>query len=154
MIAWTRELDGQTARKAVVHASALFTLIRGRRSRNAAFFEPIIFLLASLTLWVFVQFAQSPNSLCDDRDGGEGRLLHQATVRLDHIPNDENTKAWVENGEKMRAYLVDVGNVNSRSASNRLLAVAEEALLEMKTWALAQRFVVVLSGLKSCLQTK
>ncbi|KAF4627828.1 hypothetical protein G7Y89_g10323 [Cudoniella acicularis] len=149
LAAWIQELNGRTARRAVMHASVLFGLIHAKRGHSTTFHEPVVFLIATLTLWTFSHFNRGRSSIYDNGGADGSRSDYATTIRLDRIRSDEEAKAWIEHGEESRGYLVDVGNVNGSDAENRLLVVAQNTLLGMETWALAQGFASVLSSLQN-----
>ncbi|KAH6681394.1 hypothetical protein B0J14DRAFT_694941 [Halenospora varia] len=149
LTAWIQELNGQTARRAVMHASILFGLIQAKHGRSTTFHEPVVFLIATLTLWTFSHFSSGQSPIYNNGDIDGSRSSYTTTIRLDRIRSDEDVKAWIEGGGDSRGFLVDVGNVNGRDAENRLLVVAQNTLLGMETWALAQGFASVLSSLQN-----
>jgi hypothetical protein len=149
LAAWIQELNGQTARRAVMHASILFGLIHAECGRSTTFHEPVVFLIATLTLWTFSHFNRGRSSSYDNKSADGSRSDYATTIRLDRIRSDDEAKAWIEHGEESCGYLVDVGNVNASDAENRLLVVAQNTLLGMETWALAQGFASVLSNFQN-----
>jgi len=139
---WMQENDGQTARHAVVYASALFGKTRPRSS--SAFYEPAAFLISTLTLWTFSQLSGCQDGIPDEV--GLPSTQQLPTIRLDRIRADE-IEEWVKRGDNIRGYLGDVGNINDSDTGNQLLRVAVGYLGAMETWALAQGFVSALSML-------
>ncbi|OBT64241.1 hypothetical protein VE03_06892 [Pseudogymnoascus sp. 23342-1-I1] len=146
---WTREMNGRTARHAVIHASALFGLIRTRLC--GSFYEPITFLIATLTLWTFSQF--SPNQLASSPSDSSGHYNNmgqlQSRIRLDKIRSAEGAQEWIENGGDMGGYLANVGNICVAASGARILKIATQTLSSMDTWALGTGFASVLAQLQS-----
>ncbi|KAH8660856.1 fungal-specific transcription factor domain-containing protein, partial [Tricladium varicosporioides] len=93
LTSWIQELNGQTARRAVMHASILFGLIQAKHGRSTTFYEPVVFLIATLTLWTFSRFSSGQSPIHDNGDTDSSRYSYATTIRLDRIRSDEDVKA-------------------------------------------------------------
>jgi hypothetical protein len=141
LLHWIQEDDGRTARRAVLHASVLFSLVR--RKSCHGFHEPFALLFSTLTIWAFIHLNSTLSSLNSSTDGER-----QQTIRLDKIRDERGIHDWVEYGSRLRGHLTDVGNICGPGAGQRLLQVSCQSLLSMEVWTLSKGFANVLSSLK------
>ncbi|KAI9692381.1 MAG: hypothetical protein M1822_006612 [Bathelium mastoideum] len=150
LLAWLREDEGRAARRAVLHAAVLFTFVRLRS--KAAFFEPFALLLATLTLWVYVQLrsaldAEGEGSAHQQQQPQQQHQPEQQrkTVRLDKPKDEQAVRLWVEEGAELRGHISDVGNITAPGGGQRLLQVACRTLMGLESWPLSQGFARVLT---------
>ncbi|KAE9378581.1 hypothetical protein N431DRAFT_307310, partial [Stipitochalara longipes BDJ] len=130
VLSWIADDDGKTARRAILHASVLFSLVR----RNAChgFHEPFALLIATLTLWAYLELAST------EPVSNYYPIKHGTTLRLDRSWNDMAATNWVEDPSDLRAHLTDVGNIQSPGAVHRVLQASCRSLLSMEVWTLSK----------------
>jgi hypothetical protein len=140
---WLRADYGRRARRAVLHAGALFKILRQQPSQ--ALHEPITALLATLVIWAFSQLSIEPEPYQAQSIGGNAE---RGSIRLDCALSDDMISAWVEGHEGLRGHLTDVGNICGQDAADRLLYVGTTVLQVMETWALSQGLAAWLTKLR------
>lgn len=145
LLAWVQDDNGRVARRAVLHASIIFNLIR--TNSKSAFFEPFALLISTLTIWVYIQLKPTldANVQTQIRRASISEREKQKTVRLDKPKDEQAMQMWVEDGADLRGHISDVGNIAGPGAGQRLLQVACKMLVEMEAWPLSQGFARVLS---------
>ncbi|KAI9689704.1 MAG: hypothetical protein M1820_010074 [Bogoriella megaspora] len=147
LLVWVQDDHGRTARRAVVHASVIFGLIRA--SSHSSFYEPFSVIISTLTIWAYIQLAPSnaSTSAAIGRAGPPASIgsNRQQTIRLDKIKTQDVVQAWVEFGAELRGHITDVGNITGPGAGQRLLHVACRTLKGLESWALSNGFARVLA---------
>lgn len=137
---WATDDKGRTACSAVLHACAIFTLVRLRLCYGVH--EPTALLVATLVLWAYNHLVSGSIEIC-------ANSVPQTTVRLDQSWTVESGKTWLESAPgSIRGYLTEFGNINDPGFGKRLLDVACGTLSTMPAWGLSQGFIKFLRSLQ------
>jgi hypothetical protein len=139
LIIWIEDDHGRTARRAVLHACTIFTLIRSNPCYS--FHEPIAFLAATLTIWTYNWLTPSMRQ--------QNIASTYPVIQLDRIWSTKAAELWIDaSPAAVRGYLTEVGCINDSKAAEALLDLACESLLLLSVWGLSQGFANFLNMLK------
>ncbi|KAI1525638.1 Fungal-trans domain containing protein, partial [Pyrenophora tritici-repentis] len=115
--------DHCKARLALVHCGALFWHVR--RYSSGSPLEPYAVYIATLTLWAFCWCMKVPGAVeainPESQEVPDPSFLH-----LDRPLDDELVQTYVQVGNKMSAYIANVGNLEAADAPAR---IAKEGVL-------------------------
>ncbi|KAF2429685.1 hypothetical protein EJ08DRAFT_272364 [Tothia fuscella] len=132
LLVWSADDNGRTARRAVLHACSLFTSIRNQSC--GSFYEPVAFLVATLTIWTYNYLVREPGN---------------NAVPLDNVWGTEYARIWLEDcSHGVCGSLSDVGSINHPRAGKVLLEIAHKSLLQMTSWATSQEFALFIDRLQ------
>ncbi|CAG8207628.1 unnamed protein product [Penicillium salamii] len=113
--------DQFKARLSVVHAGALLWHVRRFSTDNVI--EPFSIYIATLLLWAYsvstsavgIRERSDENAVPDDSD------VEPEWIHLDRPLDDELVQMYIQNGDKMSAYLKGVGCISRHGAAARIL---------------------------------
>ena len=141
LLQWVSQDEGQDARRAVLSACIIFTIIRLRPSQS--FHEPIPFFMATIAIWAYNHLVQPDIEATSSTAGNDS-----FTLRLDQVSTSEEGRIWIQRDPgTVRGYLADVGSVHDHSAGKRLLVVAHQVLTNMHLWGPSRGFAAFLKAL-------
>ncbi|KAE8324438.1 hypothetical protein BDV39DRAFT_217132 [Aspergillus sergii] len=141
---WIRA-DTQNARRAVMHAIALFSLVRKRKS--TAHSENHHLFLGFLTIWTF--FSLDP--VARPRPVAEEVVCTAPACNIDwdgHVDLDAQER-WISAPGHPSLRIVGVGSLEEPSGLHRILVETHRLFLSDRTWGISRLFAGVLEGLVS-----
>lgn len=142
LCAWLRA-DLQNARRIVIHAVALFCLIRKRKS--GAHGENHHLFVAFLTIWIF--FSLHPIAR---PSGGPDEGPYSAPVCYidwDGQIGSDAEEMWIHARGNPGLRIAGVGNLEEPSGIHRILVETHRLLLSDQMWGISRLFAGVLEGL-------
>ncbi|GME28027.1 Transcription factor [Neofusicoccum parvum] len=144
LIRWIR-LDGESARRAVMHAAKLFALLR--RRAVGSYFEAHYVLLATLTMWAYALL--EPEAVDQDSRARASSRLPAASrvIRLDAIGDAQTEHWWTVEGIACAPNVGGVGSIQGRAGALRVVGEAQRLLLQRGAWPISQKFARVLGDL-------
>ncbi|KAE8310505.1 fungal-specific transcription factor domain-containing protein [Aspergillus transmontanensis] len=141
---WIRT-DTQNARRAVMHAIALFSLVRKRKS--TAHSENHHLFLGFLTIWTF--FSLDP--VARPRPVAEEVVSTAPACNIDwdgHVDLDAQER-WISAPGHPSLRIVGVGSLEEPSGLHRILVETHRLFLSDRAWGISRLFAGVLEGLVS-----
>jgi hypothetical protein len=144
LCAWLRS-DIQNARTAVMHAVALFCLIR--KMKSGAHSESHHLFVAFLTIWTF--FSLDP--VARPRAGAGERSWVAPVCCIDwqgHV-SPEAKKTWIQAPGHPTLRIAGLGNLEEPSGIHRILVETHRVLLSDQVWGTSHLFATVLEDLIS-----
>ncbi|KAB8269239.1 fungal-specific transcription factor domain-containing protein [Aspergillus minisclerotigenes] len=141
---WIRA-DTQNARRAVMHAISLFSLVRKRKS--TAHSENHHLFLGFLTIWMF--FSLDP--VARQRPVAKEVVCTAPACNIDwdgHVDLDAQER-WISAPGHPSLRIVGVGSLEEPSGLHRILVETHRLFLSDRTWGISRLFAGVLEGLVS-----
>lgn len=145
IVTWIRN-DGESARKALLHAAGLFSLIRQQWSD--AYFEGHSLLLAVLTIWAFSVLNAAPGT--NGHSASKISADKQSSREPDNgQPSFNVHNIWLSDGDKLGVHIPGVGNVCGPTGARRILIEGHRLLTRHGVWGITREFAFILENLIS-----
>ncbi|KAB8261641.1 fungal-specific transcription factor domain-containing protein [Aspergillus pseudonomiae] len=144
LCSWLRA-DIQNARRAVMHAIALFCLVRRRKS--GAHSENHHLFVAFLTIWTFFSLDPVARSKDGSGDGQWGAPV--CSVDWDGQMDLTVQETWIQAPGHPTLRVAGVGSLDEPNGIHRILVETHCILLSDRMWGIGQLFAGVLEGLIS-----
>ncbi|KAL4733870.1 fungal-specific transcription factor domain-containing protein [Aspergillus similis] len=145
LCAWLRA-DIQNARRAVMHAIALFCLVRKRKS--AAHSENHHLFVAFLTIWTFFSLDPLARPTNEDASASEDEEP-SCCIEWDGGVDLAEKEGWIRASGHPRIRIAGVGSLEEPRGIHRILIETHRILLSDQVWGISRLFAGVLEGLIS-----
>ena len=112
---------GYCARKALLHAAALFQLIRDQRT--AIHSDPWYMMAASLCIWAHIKVSKRTEILFTDHP-----------LRIDKVSDSQALQAWLNGSWTMSVHITGIGILNEADSASRTLQQTIKILRRDGSW--------------------
>ncbi|KAL2821597.1 fungal-specific transcription factor domain-containing protein [Aspergillus granulosus] len=144
VLRWIKH-DQYKARLAVIHAGSV--LYHVRKYSTNAFHEPVATYLAILTLWAYGLCYKQAFPDIAARLNSSGDPSEASVITLDQPCSDELVQSFVREGQMMRGFLTNAGDICAPQGAEQILRVGCETLGSLQAWGIAKEYMVTLMRL-------
>ncbi|KAH6684922.1 hypothetical protein F5X68DRAFT_233357 [Plectosphaerella plurivora] len=134
LMSWVSE-HSDSAREVALHAGALFRQCRSHPT--SGYQEPISVLIATIALWVYN--SSLPNHIPQHKSTS-WEQQRTPTFRLDNETDKDNITLWIRNGERMRPFIVGIGNMHASKGYAKVLRMGSNFLGRLQQWRISELF--------------